>query len=94
MLCLALGVPSSLLSLIDAMRKRRKFSFAPPWLCGLAGGVACWACPVEEVQAFWRLPLVLDASISLMVLWCLLLLIRSIARLIGIRFPSDDEPKP
>ena len=98
-LCLVLGVPASLLlflnwgGLIDALRKRRNFSFAPPWLCGLAGAVACWACPVEEVQAFWWLPLVIDASISLMVLWLIWFLIRSLTGLIGIRFPSDDQPK-
>jgi hypothetical protein len=97
-LCLALGIPSALLMVvnwfgfIDWLRKDGTFSFVLPWFGGIFCAIACWGCPWEEIRAFWWVPLVLDASISLMVLWLLWLLVRRVARWIGWRFPSDHEP--
>ena len=73
-LCLLLGVPAVVLillnwmSMISAVKDRRSYSFAPPWLCGVTGAVACLLCPVSQVQHLALSPLVLDPSISIMVM--------------------------
>lgn len=46
-LCLLRGIPAGLLillnwiSMILALRARRSYSFAPPWLAGVGGALAC-----------------------------------------------------
>lgn len=84
---LILAVPSALLivcnwgGLVSASRAGRGYSFAPPWLCGVAGAMACVVCPAPGIWRFAWVPLVLDPSIVLLV-----------ARLGGWRSPFDRRP--
>jgi hypothetical protein len=95
---LILGVPSALLILlnwlivgeaaVEAVRhgKSRRFSFCPPFLCGVAGAVACLSCPWPGVWCWAWLPVLLDPSIALLLLASLL---HVVARVGGLRSPFD-----
>ena len=52
------------LSLWDAMRQGRGFSFMPGWVCGIGASAALWFYPDSRAQAYWWLPLVLDPSLA------------------------------
>ena len=97
--CLILGVPSALLILLNwlsfigysvAVRRGHKggHSFAPPFLCGVAGAVACLVCPLPGVWRWaWVAPL-LDPSIALLlVAWAM----HVVARLGGFPSPFDGR---
>ena len=99
--CLILGIPSALLiplnwiivieAAIEVTRrgKSRSFSFAPPFVCGIAGAIACVACPWPNVRSWAWLPPLLDPSIALM-LACLVLHV--VARVGRLRSPFDGPP--
>ena len=98
---LVLGVPSALLILLNwlivvdaaieaAKRGRsRSFSFCPPFVCGVAGAVACLACPWTGACYWAWLPPLLDPSIALLLLVSVL---HVVARVGGLRSPFDGEP--
>lgn len=98
--CLLLGVPSALLIPLNwlsfvgwavSVRRGYKggFSFAPPFLCGIAGAISCLACPWPGVWRWAWVPPFLDLSILLLLGCCMLHLA---ARLIGLRSPYDGQP--
>jgi hypothetical protein len=97
--CLILAVPSALLIALNwlsfigwsiAVRRGHKggHSFAPPFLCGIAGAVACFVCPWPGAWRWAWLPLLLDPSIGLLVV---ALVLHPIARLAGWRSPFDSQ---
>jgi hypothetical protein len=97
-LTLILGVPSALLIPLNwlsfvgwliAVRRGHKggHSFAPPFLCGIAGAVACLVCPWPGVWRWAWLPLVLDPSIALLLAVSVL---HVVARLTGRPSPFND----
>jgi len=98
--CLILGVPSALLILLNwlsligyvlAVRSGHKggHSFAPPFLCGIAGAVACLVCPWPGAWRWAWVPPLADPSIGLLLVCCVLHLV---ARLAGLRSPFDKRP--
>ena len=98
--CLILGVPSALLiplnwlSFIGYMLAVRRghtggHSFAPPFLCGIAGAVACLVCPVPGVWRWAWVPPLVDPSIGLLLVCGVL---HVVARLTGLRSPFDGRP--
>ncbi len=98
--CLILGVPSALLIplnwlsfigwVIEARRGHKVgHSFAPPFLCGVAGAVACLVCPWPGVWRWAWAPPLLDPSILLGLGCCVL---HVVARLTGLRSPFDGRP--
>jgi hypothetical protein len=97
---LILGVPSALLIPLNwlsfigwvvAVRRGHKggHSFAPPFLCGVAGAVACLACPWPGVWRWAWVPPFLDPSIALLLAASVL---HMVARLAGLRPPFDGQP--
>lgn len=97
---LILAVPSALLIQLNwlsfiswAIARRRGnkggHSFAPPFLCGIAGAIACLVCPWPGVSRWAWVPLVLDLSILLMLTCCVL---HVLARVTGLRSPFDSRP--
>ncbi len=62
------------------------FSFALPLFGGVAGVIACLACPWPEIQRWWWLPLLLEPYV-VMLSACSLLHV--VARLIGRPSPFD-----
>lgn len=62
------------------------YSFAPPWLAGIVGAIACLACPSPAVRHCAWVPLVLDPSISLMA-------VAAAIRGIGRAFAVGREPR-
>jgi hypothetical protein len=97
---LLLGVPSALLIPLNwlgfigwmaAVRRGHKggYSFAPPFLCGIAGAIACLVCPWPGVWRWAWVPLLLDLSILLLLAAAVL---HVVARLIGSRSPFDSQP--
>ncbi len=100
--CLILAVPSALLIplnwlsfvgwLIEARRgRKRNFSFAPPFLCGIAGAIACLICPWPDVWRWAWVPPLIDPSIALLLVAVVL---HAVARVSGLRSPFDAEPPP
>lgn len=98
--CLILGVPSALLiplnwlSLVGwliAVRRGHKggHSFAPPFLCGIAGTVACLVCPWPNVWRWAWVPLLVDPSIGP---WAVAAVLHGVARLTGLPWPSERLP--
>ena len=98
---LILGVPSvlliplnwlSFLGWLVAVRRGHKggHSFAPPFLCGIAGAVACLLCPWPGVWRWAWVPPLLDLSIVLLMACCAL---HVVARLTGLRSPLDGRPR-
>ena len=97
---LILGVPSALLiplnwlSFIGWVIEMRRgseggHSFAPPFLCGIAGAVACLVCPWPGVWSWAWVPPLLDPSIALLLAasaW------HVVARLGGLRSPFEGRP--
>jgi hypothetical protein len=49
--------------LLAAIRARRSYSFAPPFVCGILGALAVGLYPRSGVAVFAFVPLVLDPSI-------------------------------
>jgi len=100
---LMLGVPSALLILLNwlsfigyvvAVRRGHKgsHSFAPPFLCGVAGVIACLVCPRAGVWHWAWVPLILDPSIALLLASSVL---HVMARPAGLRSPFDGRsPQP
>jgi hypothetical protein len=100
-ICLLLGVPSFLLILgnwaivigaaVEAAKrgKSRTFSFAPPFLCGIAGAIASFVCPIPEVRRWAWLPPLVDPSIAIMLVSVIL---HIVARIIGKPSPFDRSP--
>jgi hypothetical protein len=97
---LILGVPFALLIPLNwlsfvgwliAVRRGHKggHSFAPPFLCGIAGAVACLVCPWPGVWRWAWAPPVVDPSIGLPLVCCVL---HVVARLVGRRSPFDGRP--
>ena len=97
---LILAVPSALLIPLNwfsfigwviAVRRGHKggHSFAPPFLCGIAGAIACLVCPWPGVWQWAWLPLLLDLSILLLLVSAVL---HVVARLTGLRSPFDGRP--
>lgn len=97
---LLLGVPSALLiplnwlSVVGAMIEARHgrnghFSFAPPFLCGIAGAVACLVCPLPGVWRWAWIPPLIDPSITSVLVAALLHLV---ARAVGMQSPFDCDP--
>ena len=68
-LCIFIGAPSVLvlaanwLFLIGTVRTRKPTSLVFPFISGLLGTTACLICPVEGVQWFAWLPVVLDVGV-------------------------------
>lgn len=101
--CLLLGVPSALFALgnwlmvtgaaVEAVRQghSHSFSFAPPFLCGVAGAVACLVCPLPGVWRWAWLPPLLDPSIFFLLVASVL---HVVARVGGLRSPFDAKPSP
>jgi len=100
--CLILGVPSALLIPLNwlsfigwvvAVRRGNKggHSFAPPYLCGVAGAVACFICPWPGAWRWAWVPPLLDPSIALSLAAVVL---HVVARVAGFRSPFDREPQP
>ena len=98
--CLILGVPSALLIPLNwlsfigwviAVRRGHTggYSFAPPFLCGVAGAVACLVCPWPGVWRWAWVPPLLDLSMLLLLGCCVL---HVVARLTGLRSPFDGRP--
>jgi hypothetical protein len=90
----ALLIPLNWLSFIGkaiAVRRGHKggYSFAPPFLCGLAGAIACLLCPWPDIWRWAWVPLLLDLSIVLLLVCCVL---HVVARLTGWRSPFDGRP--
>jgi hypothetical protein len=99
-LTLTLGVPSALLLPLNwlaligwAIEVRRGYrgghSFAPPFLCGVAGSVACLVCPWPGVWRWAWVPPLLDPSIALLLAS---LALQALARLRGLRSPFEGRP--
>ncbi|OWK45245.1 hypothetical protein FRUB_01576 [Fimbriiglobus ruber] len=97
---MALGLPSALLILfnwlsvigygIAAWRGHRGgHSFAPPFLSGIAGAVACLVCPWSGAWWWAWVPLLTDPSIGL---WVIAIVLQAMARLVGLRAPIDRLP--
>src|SRR5262249_56457659 len=89
------GVPSALLSPLNwlsfigwavAVRGGHKggHSFAPPFLCGVAGAVACLVCLWPGVWRWAWVPPLLDPSIVLLFAAAVL---HVVARLLRVRAP-------
>jgi hypothetical protein len=98
--CLVLGVPSGLLILANwgtvvsamvtaARGGKGTFSFCPPVVCGIAGGVACLVCPLPEAWHWAWLPPLLDPSI---LIWPMLVVLLMIGRICGLPSPFDPQP--
>jgi hypothetical protein len=98
--CLVLGVPTALLiplnwlsfvGWIIAVRRGHQggHSFAPPFLCGIAGAVACLVCPWPGAWRWAWVPPLLDPSIVLLPAWGVLYVV---SRLTGLRSPFDGRP--
>jgi hypothetical protein len=98
--CLILGVPSALLIPLNwlsfvgwVIAARRGYkgghSFAPPFLCGIAGAVACLICPLPGVWRWAWVPPLLDPSIALLLAASVL---HVVARIGGQPSPFDREP--
>lgn len=98
--CLILGVPSALLIPLNwlsfigyslAVRRGYKggHSFAPPFLCGIAGAVACLICPWPGVRWWAWVPPLADPSIGLLLVCGVL---HVVTRLTGLRSPLDGRP--
>ncbi len=98
--CLILGAPSALLIPLNwlsfvgwliAVRRGYKggHSFAPPFLCGIAGAVACLVCPWPGVWRWAWVPPLVDPSIGL---WVVAAKLHVVARLTGLRSPFDCLP--
>ena len=96
---LILGMPSALLIPLNwlsfigwAIAVRRGYkgghSFAPPFLCGIAGAVACLVRPWPGVWRWAWVPPLLDPSIALLPAWALYV----VARRGGSRSPFDGRP--
>ena len=97
---LALAVPSALLIPLNwlsvigwVIAAPRGYegghSFAPPFLCGIAGAVACVICPWPGVWRWAWVPPLLDPSIALLLAASAL---HVVARLGGLRSPFDGRP--
>jgi hypothetical protein len=97
---LILGVPSALLIPLNwlwfigwviEVRSGYKggHSFAPPFLCGVAGAVACLVCPWPGVRRWAWVPPLLDPSIALLLVVSAL---HVVARLGGLQSPFDSRP--
>jgi hypothetical protein len=97
---LIMGVPAALLIPLNwlslagwlvAVRRGHKggLSFAPPFLCGIAGAVALLVCPRPGAWRWAWLPPLLDPSILLFLSSGVL---PAASRLIGARSPSDGQP--
>jgi hypothetical protein len=98
---LILSVPSALLiplnwlivvgAVVEAVRRGRSraFSFCPPFLCGVAGAVACLTCPWPGVWRWAWVPPLLDPSITLLLAASVL---HVVARIAGLRSPFDGRP--
>ena len=73
------------------MRRGHKggHSFAPPFLCGIAGAIACLVCPWPGVWQWAWLPPLLDLSILLLLVCAVL---HVVARPTGLRSPFDARP--
>ncbi len=100
---LVLGVPAALLISLNwlsfigwvvAVRRGHTggHSFAPPFLCGVAGAVACLVCPWPDAWRWSWVPPLLDPSIALfLAAWVL----HGVARVAGLRSPFDGgSPQP
>ncbi len=99
--CLILGVPCALLIIgnwlivigagVETIRhsKSKSFSFCPPFLCGIVGGVAVLVCPWPGSWRWAWLPLILDPSVALLLL-CVPLHV--IGRIAGLPSPFDGRP--
>ena len=90
----ALLIPLNWLSFIGwviAVRRghRGGHSFAPPFLCGIAGAIACLVCPWPGVWRWAWVPPLLDPSIALLLTSAMLDIV---ARLAGLRSPFDGPP--
>lgn len=87
-----LGVPSAVLialnwaGLLESRRAGRSYSFAPPFLCGIVGAVACLVCPEPRVRSLAWVPLVADPSLAPL---AIVIGVRAAARLGGRRQRSD-----
>ncbi len=107
-LCLILAVPAALCILGNwgiaaantvesrraANRQAHHSSFIP-WLGGLLGAVACLICPDADVRSFAWLPLVLDLSIVVTVVFLIpMLVLHLVARVFGLTSPFDAQPSP
>jgi hypothetical protein len=100
--CLILGVPSALLIPLNwlafvgwvvAVRRGHKggHSFAPPYLCGIAGAVALFVCPCSGGWQWAWVPPLTDLSI-LLLLASAVLHVDVVAWLTGLRSPFDGRP--
>jgi hypothetical protein len=73
--CLFLAITSVILialnwaGLIFSMGAGRSYSWAPSFLCGFAGAIACLVCALPEVRYFAWVPLLMDASILFWLWW-------------------------
>jgi len=100
---LILGVPSALLIPLNWLsfvgwavesargKKTGGFSFCPPFLCGVAGAIACLVCPWPGVSWWAWLPPLLDPSIFLLLAASAL---HVVARIGGLPSPFDGKPPP
>jgi hypothetical protein len=98
---LILGVPSALLIplnwlmfvswAVESARGKRtgNFSFCPPFICGVAGAVACLVCPWPGVSWWAWVPPLIDPSIALLFAAFVLHVVARIGRL---RSPFDGKP--
>ena len=60
------------LSMWDALRQGKGFSFMPAWVCGIGASAALWFYPHPWARAYWWLPLLLDPSLAfcaVLLLW-------------------------
>jgi hypothetical protein len=101
--CMLLGVPSALLIplnwlsfvgwVVESARGKRPggFVFCPPYLCGVAGAIACLVCPWPGVWRWAWVPPLLDPSIALLLIASVL---HVVARVGGLRSPFDGKPPP
>ena len=75
--------------LIAGLRGHKgSFSFAPPFLCGIAGTIACFTCPSPGVWRWAWLPPLIDPSSGLILF---LSVLHVVARMTGLRSPFDGE---
>jgi hypothetical protein len=99
-IALILAVPSALLIPLNwlsfigwAIEVRRGHkgghSFAPPYLCGIAGAIACLICPWHVMWQWAWLPPLVDLSILLLLVCGVL---HVVAWLTGLRSPFDGRP--